>query len=162
MKLDVYRHPRSAHATSLPPGHVIRLKAGEHTMNSPAKRKYRPSVFITPPSLNPRRMFSGPTRISFWRQTGSNYQPLACKASALPVELCPLKKNSARSRSPVVPPLGRLHGTPVGVSTLSRFISRLLWGQMFPCQPCWGTRGSMFFLAPSILPDLSKERQENK
>jgi hypothetical protein len=38
-------------------------------------------------------------RVELWRQPGSNRRPQACKACALPTELCP------RVRNPILPPL---------------------------------------------------------
>lgn len=50
----------------------------------------------------------------WWRQTGSNRRPPACKAGALPAELCPQNQNAVHTARPVVgqgglePPTPRL------------------------------------------------------
>ena len=44
-----------------------------------------------------------PSRPDWWRQPGSNRRPRACKARALPTELCPLPADSS-CRDPLGPP----------------------------------------------------------
>ena len=43
---------------------------------------------------------AGTSAKRWWRQTESNRRPQACKASALPIELCPLRSNQHPQRRP--------------------------------------------------------------
>lgn len=78
-----------------------------------AKSTPRPMPLVGVPGIEPgTSSLSGtrsnhlsytPSRPDWWRQPGSNRRPRACKARALPTELCPLPADSS-CRDPLGPP----------------------------------------------------------
>ena len=59
---------------------------------------------LDPRSLDRRRQ---PPKSFWWRQTGSNRRPHACKARALPAELCPRSRKHEACQ-----PIERQHASP--------------------------------------------------
>ena len=81
------------------------------------------------------KLFVSIDEYGWWRQTGSNRRPIACKAIALPTELCPLSTNHqsvARANACMVG-LGRLE---LPTSRLSGVRSNHLSYRPFKRQNC--------------------------
>ena len=87
---------------------------GGQTPESRSTRAHRQIPSFTMSISDTRTFYSGETgyqagqacpgvfimgnRLGWWRQTGSNRRPEACKATALPTELCPRQGSVIRSR----------------------------------------------------------------